>query len=64
MRFILKAVFYVLVMNAVMVVGAGIFGVDYEFNFIFNLVVPVICAYAAWSTEKRKRRMRYRYETR
>ena len=54
MKFVLKAVLYVLVMNAVLILGAGIFGGDYEFNFLFNLVVPVICAYAAWETEQRK----------
>ena len=59
MKFIMKAVLYVVLMNAVLFVGAAIFESDFDFNPIFNLVVPVICAYASWEVEKgrvRKRR--------
>ena len=54
MRFVLKAIVYVVMMNAVMFLGAMVFGTDFEVNFIFNLLVPVICAYASWDVERRK----------
>ena len=54
MKFFQKAVFYVLVMNAVLFLGAFIFDGDYEFHFLFNLIVPVLCAFAAWETEQKQ----------
>ena len=56
MKFVLKAVFYVIVMNLVMFLGACIVGTDFEPNFVLNVVVPVLCAYASWETGKRKAR--------
>ena len=54
MKFVVKALFYIVLMNAVMSLGVGLLGGDYEFNYLFNLVVPVLCAYASWSVERRK----------
>ena len=56
MKFVQKAAPYILVMNAVLFLGAFIFDGDYEFHFLFNLVVPVICAYTAWEVEQKKAR--------
>ena len=56
MKFILTALFYIIVMNAVMFIGANIAGSDFTFNFIINVVTPVICAYASYETKKRKER--------
>lgn len=47
MNFVVKALVYIVVMNAVMSLGAGLLGGDYEFNYIYNLLVPVLCAYAS-----------------
>lgn len=52
MRLIMKAVLYVVLMNAVLFVGAVIFGSGFEFNPIYNLVVPVICALASWELSR------------
>ena len=54
MKFVQKAVFYVLVMNAVLLLGAALFDGDYDFHVMFNLVVPVLCAYAAFEVEQKK----------
>lgn len=54
MKFVVKALVYIVLMNAVMSLGVGLLGGDYEFNYLFNLVVPVLCAYASWSVERRK----------
>ncbi len=53
-KFIAKAVLYMILMNAVLFAGACIFDVDFEFNFLFNAVVPVVCAYASWEVEQKK----------
>ena len=58
MKFIMKAVLYVVLMNAVLFVGGAIFESGFDFNPIFNLVVPVICAFASWEVEKGKARKR------
>ncbi len=54
MKFVVKALVYIVLMNAVMFLGASLLGGNYEFNYIYNLVVPVLCAYASWSVEQRK----------
>lgn len=58
MKFILKAVLYVVLMNAVLFAGAAIIGSDFDFNPLYNLVVPVICAFASWEVEKGRSRKR------
>ena len=32
----------------------AVFGGDFEPNFIFNVVTPVLCASASWEVEKAK----------
>ena len=54
MKFVMKALVYVLVMNAVLFLGACVFDGDYEFHLICNLVVPVICAWASCEAEKKR----------
>ncbi len=54
MKLVWKAVVYVFLMNAVLFVGACLVGVRYGFNYIFNLVIPVICAFTAWKVEQNK----------
>ena len=51
-----KAVAYTVLMNAVPVSGACMAGTDFSFNFLFNVLVPLICAFAAWEVEQRKAR--------
>lgn len=54
MKFVMKAMVYVVLMNAVLFAGAVFFDCDVEFNPIFHLVVPIICAYASWDVEQKK----------
>lgn len=54
MKLFTKALVYVVLMNAVLMIGAVAFDADFEFNFIFNLVVPVLCAFASWEVEQKK----------
>lgn len=58
MKFVMKAIVYVVVMNTVLLFGAALFDSDYEFHFIFNLVVPVLCAYASWGVERKREKSR------
>ena len=54
MKFVVKALVYIVLMNAVMFLGASLLGGNYEFNYLYNFVVPILCAYASWSVERRK----------
>jgi len=56
MRFVLKALFYILVMNLVMFIGCCIFGTAFSFSIIFNLVTPIICAFVSYEMEKSRAR--------
>lgn len=53
-----KAVAYTVLMNAVPVPGACVAGTDHSFNFIFNVLATLVCAFAAWEVEERKARRR------
>lgn len=43
-------------MNAVPVPGVCMAGTDDSFNFLFNVLATLICAFAAWEVEERKAR--------
>ncbi|MBR6353788.1 MAG: hypothetical protein IKS25_06645 [Oscillospiraceae bacterium] len=53
-KLIWKAVVYIVVMNAAMLAGTYISGGAFEFNLIFNVTVPILCAFAAWEVEQKK----------
>ncbi|MBQ3481294.1 MAG: hypothetical protein IJH48_03015 [Oscillospiraceae bacterium] len=52
---------YIILMNAVMFALSVLLGGDYEFNYIFNIVVPIICAGTSLEVERRKARRAVRY---
>jgi len=56
MRFIMKALMYIILMNAVLFIGACIVGSTFTFSLLFNVVTPVICALASYEMEKRRER--------
>ena len=60
-KFALKAVLYIILMNVVLFLGACIVGTDFEVNYIFNVVTPVICAFAVWEVEQKKVKKEARY---
>ena len=55
-KLVLNVVLMLAAMNAAIFLGTCVAGKPFEFNFIFNLVMPVICAVAAWQTEQKKSR--------
>ena len=55
-KLVLNVVLMLVAMNAAIYLGTFVAGKPFEFNFIFNLVTPVICAVAAWQTEQKKTR--------
>ena len=57
-----KAVVYTVLMNAVPVPGACVAGTDHSFNFIFNVLTPVLCAFAAREVEQGKARREAHHE--
>ena len=40
--------------NAAWVLGTAVAGKPLVFNFLFNLITPIICAFAVWGDEKHK----------
>lgn len=54
-QFVLRSFVYVVLMNAAMFVLPAIFDMDYDPNFINNLVVPILCAAASFYGEERRR---------
>ena len=55
-KLVLHVVLMLAAMNAAIFLGTYVAGKPFEFNFIFNLVTPIICAVAAWQTEQKKTR--------
>ena len=53
-KLVLNVVLMLVAINAAIFLGTYVAGKPFEFNYIFNLVTPVICAVAAWETEQRK----------
>lgn len=53
-RFIFRCIEYVVLMNLMLAVLTAVFGGDFEPNFIFNVVTPILCASASWEVEKAK----------
>ena len=45
-NFIRTAVKYFVLLNVALYLASLLVGSDFEFNFITNLLVPVLCAYA------------------
>ena len=57
MKFVWKAIEYIVLMNAFVFVLCCVFGGDFAFSFIYSIVVPVVCAHVAWARERRKEKM-------
>ena len=54
MKFVLQAVLYIVLMNAVLFLGSLLVGTEFEFNYILNLVTLVICALAATEVKQKQ----------
>ncbi len=53
-KLVLNVILMLVAMNAAIYLGICVAGTSFEFNFILNLVAPIICAVAAWETEQKK----------
>ena len=52
-KLVLNMILMLAVMNVAIFLGAYISGKPFEFNLIFNLVTPIICAVASWQANHR-----------
>lgn len=48
----MNVVVMLVAINAAWVLGTAVAGKPLVFNFLFNLITPIICAFAVWGDEK------------
>ena len=53
-KLVLNVILMLAVMNAAFFLGIYVTGKPFEFNLIFNLVTPIICAVVSWQAEQIK----------
>lgn len=53
-KLVLNVILMLAATNAAIFLGTYVAGKPFEFNFIFNLAAPILCAVAAWQAEEKK----------
>ena len=56
-KFVLNVVVMFAAINAVWLLGTAIAGKPLEFNFLFNIITPIICGFAVWEDEDHKAKL-------
>ena len=53
-KLVMNIVLTLIAMNLAMYLGTMIAGRPFEFNFFFSAIMPIICAFVAWETDKNR----------
>ena len=56
-KFIMNVVVMFAAINAAWILGTVAAGKPLEFNFLFNIITPIICGFAVWGDEHHKAKM-------
>ena len=56
-KFVLNVVVMLVAINAVWLLGTFAVGKPLIFNFLFNVVTPIICGFAVWGDEDHKAKL-------
>ena len=53
-KFFVNVVVMLIAINAAWVLGTAVAGKTLVFNFLFNIITPIICGFAVWGDEKHR----------
>jgi len=56
-KFVMNVVVMFAAINAAWILGTVAAGKPLEFNFLFNIITPIICGFAVWGDEHHKAKM-------
>ena len=54
---LLNAVVCFIIINATILLGTYLSGKPFEFSLIYNVLTPLLCAFANWGVEKAKAKL-------